>query len=150
MRTPPESDQRPPEAAPASESEQRAHVMRERADRIRSTPREGERAEQRDRLRAGTSVSERVDRARAQRVLSSVRDTGWWNGASAQDLERARSIANAAGTPASSRAAINSQMQHVANARYGTDVRGAIRYERENPTQPPPDVAGRAELVRSL
>lgn len=86
------------------------------------------------------SVRERLDRARAEEMLAKVRSSEWWDTATAGDLEKARRIANASGAPASSRTAIRTEMQDVAQRRYGSSVEGAIRYERENPNQPPPDI----------
>lgn len=82
----------------------------------------------------------RMDRVRAEDLLAKVRTSEWWDTATAGDLERARRVASASGTPPSSRAAIRTEMQEVAQRRYGSSVDGAIRYERENPNQPPPDV----------
>lgn len=94
------------------------------------------------------SMRDRVDRARAEDVLAKVRTSGWWDGASAGDLERARAIANSPGTSSGSRSAIRGEMESVAQRRYGVSVDGAIRYERENPNQPPPDI--RAPQGRSI
>lgn len=86
------------------------------------------------------NVRDRMDRARAEDLLTKVRTSEWWDNATAGDLERARRVASAGGTPPSSRAAIRTEMQDVAQRRYGSSVDGAIRYERENPNQPPPDL----------
>lgn len=86
------------------------------------------------------NMQRRVDRARAERALAQVRDPRWWDRATAGDLERARVAANAPGAPSSSRTEIRNEMRDVAQRRYGTSVSGAIRYERENPHQPPPDI----------
>lgn len=92
------------------------------------------------RRRELANVRDRMDQARAEDLLAKVRTSGWWDNATAGDLERARRVASAAGTPASSRTAIRTEMQDVAQRRYGSSVDGAIRYERENPNQPPPDM----------
>ena len=117
-----------------------------------STQRSRDQAEKREsqnRRRDLESVQARVDRARAAAVLSSVRTAGWWDKATAGDLERAVTVANAPETPASSRVAIRTEMQDVTQRRYGTSVDGAIRYERENPQQPPPDIRNNAGRVLS-
>ncbi|MGO1764139.1 MAG: hypothetical protein ACTHZJ_05475 [Brevibacterium yomogidense] len=90
------------------------------------------------------SMRDRVNRARAESVLARVRTSGWWDNATAGDLEQARAIANAPGTPSVNRSAIRGEMESVAQRRYGGSVDGAIRYERENPNQPPPDIRARS------
>lgn len=123
----------------ASERGEWPMVAQERENFEAARGREDQRGSQL-RRRDLESVRERTDRARAEEALAKVRNTGWWDNATAGDLERVRTVANATGTPSSSRAAIRNEMQDVSQRRYGSSVDGAIRYERENPNQPPPDM----------
>lgn len=93
-------------------------------------------------------LQERVEERRAAQALRDVRDPAWWNKATAQDIERVQAIAQHGGASPAARQRITSKMNEVAQARYGTDVDGAIRWERSNPTQPPPAVAAQG-LSRS-
>lgn len=105
-------------------------------------PERGRGDDRRPELRRGEpeNMQRRMDRMRAERALAQVRDPRWWDRATAGDLERARVAANGPGAPSSSRAEIRNEMRDVAQRRYGTSVSGAIRYERDNPQQPPPDM----------
>lgn len=118
-----------------------------RADAARSDRRETRPRERRDerlgtarRTRDLESVRERTERARAAETLAKVNTNGWWDNATAGDLERARKVAAVPGAGAGTRSAIQRQMADVSQRRYGTSVDGAIRYERDHLNQPPPDM----------
>ena len=127
--------------------EQAAAGREERREAGPREPRE-ERSEERPgparRTRDLESVRERTERARAAETLAKVNTSGWWDNATAGDLERARKVAAAPSAGAGTRSAIQRQMADVSQRRYGTSVDGAIRYERDNPNQPPPDMRGAA------
>ena len=117
---------------------QRLQQLREMNDELRDRPRVVQREGAHVREQQLTAMRERVEQARAERVLAQVRDSSWWTRASVGDLERAQHAASMSNSPASHQ--IRARMEDTARARYGTDLRGAITYERENPNQPPPDV----------
>lgn len=121
------------------EEHRREAAADDRAAKPRSPREPAERAPERRKLEM-KAVRDRMGQRRAEAVLANVRASGWWDNATAGDLERARRIANESGTPAANRSAIRNEMREVSQRRYGTSVDGAIRYERENPHQPPPDV----------
>jgi len=138
----------PPAARPARDegrAQRTGEASIERTAPPARPPADARATDRRERSRDLQSMPERVDAARARQVLNRVSDPAWWNRASAQGLETARSMADSAGTPAAARVAIHDRMEHVARTRYGTDVRGAIAYERANPMQPPPDVSARSQ-----
>lgn len=117
---------------------QRVQQLREMNDALRDRPRTAQREGMRVREQQLTPMQDRVDQVRAERTLAQVRDSAWWTRASVGDLERAQQAASMSNSPASHQ--IRAQMEDTARSRYGTDLRGAIKYERENPNLPPPDV----------
>ena len=128
------------EQAAAAREERRDAVPRDRSE---------ERPGPARRTRDLESVRERAERARAAETLAKVNTSGWWDNATAGDLERARKVAAAPSAGAGTRSAIQRQMADVSQRRYGTSVDGAIRYERDNPYQPPPDMRGAAAPLMS-
>lgn len=117
---------------------ERVQQLRDMNDALRDRPTRMQRDGARPRQQPMVAMQERIDQARAERALAQVRDSAWWTRASVGDLERAQQAASMTNSPASHQ--IRAQMEDTARARYGTNVRGAIKYERENPNQPPPDV----------